>query len=338
MKFKELLLHGTWAFVDFLKASVRKCRFVCLLMVGFCLQGCVGFSSYDDLTVSIETLALFNQRRSADYKGEDWRGDWLFRRERLELIDTGLRKTKPDLIFFQELMARRGSPSDSDRNILMRGALQGYDWDYFPVRYWSDTQENEFHAVAFGLPIRSEEYTIELKRFWKLGADGGVTLSVIRLLGQRVLLFNTMAPSLMDDGRWYQDLDNALTEALKLKPTCLERVIIAGYLPLKFNSFWYNQFKSRFSLKDTAEGVCEVASDCYTASLDNEIFASASGNESPGQKDRILVHKNVRVFNSGAIFRSPKEVSDLKGKYGLKKIWPSLRYGWGALIQLPRCL
>jgi hypothetical protein len=97
------------------------------LSLSFWVNGCalLGIRSserYDERSFSILNLNLFNQRTPSTLSRKNWKGDWLFRRERLELIDEQLRISRPDIVVFQELLTRRGSPSESDINILNFGA------------------------------------------------------------------------------------------------------------------------------------------------------------------------------------------------------------------------
>lgn len=306
------------------------------------LSGCATwfatkFSSYDSRSISIETLSLFNQRENSNVSQKSWRGDWLFRRERLELADRELRSIRPDVMVFQQLMAKKGSPSDSDRNILGSGALSGYTWDVFRAREYEDTGEEQFNAVAIGLPVQLAP--IELKsRSWAVGLDGYVSVSVLQLEGDPILLFNVEMPTTDRNlGLWYQFLEEKMIEVLKSSPQfCLERMVVAGVLPQGFGTNSQG-FIEKLELRDVSEGMCEVASDCYTGTPLNELFMVTGGNQPPGQIDRIYVHQTAIVASSSVVFRNMESATRYGATYGLSRLWPSQRFGWGTSVRLAKC-
>ena len=93
-----------------------------------------------------------NQRVPSRLAKKAWKGDWIFRRDRLELVDQGLRNSKPDLLLLQEALARVGSAAESDLAILSAGAIADYDWRQLKVEEYPDTQEVESMAVAAAPP------------------------------------------------------------------------------------------------------------------------------------------------------------------------------------------
>ncbi len=317
-------------------------RALTLLFFLFGLSGCATwfvtkFSSYDSRSISFETLSLFNQRENSNVSQKSWRGDWLFRRERLELVDRELRSIRPDVMVFQQLMAKKGSPSDSDRNILGSGALGGYAWDVFRVREFEDTGEEQFNAVAIGLPVQLAP--IELKsRNWAVGLDGNVSVSVLRLENDPILLFNVEMPTNDRNlGLWYQFLEEKMIEVLKSSPQfCPERLVVAGVLPNGFGASGLS-FIEKLELRDVSEGMCEIASDCFTGTPLNELFMATSGNQPPGHMDRIFVHQTAIVASSSVVFRNMESAPRYGSVYGLSRLWPSQRFGWGTSVRLAKC-
>lgn len=317
-------------------------RALTLLPILLGLSGCATwfvtkFSSYDSRSISIETLSLFNQRENSNVSQKSWRGDWLFRRERLELVDRELRSIRPDVMVFQQLMTKKGSPSDSDRNILGSGSLGGYAWDVFRAREYEDTGEEHFNAVAVGLPVQLAP--IELKsRSWAVGLDGYVSVSVLQLEGDPILLFNVEMPTNDRNlGLWYQFLEEKIVEVLKSSTQfCPERLVIAGVLPSGFGTSGQG-YVEKLELRDVSEGMCEIASDCYTGTPLNELFMVTSGNQQPGHMDRIYVHRTAIIASSTVVFKNMEPATRYGANYGLSRLWPSQRFGWGSSVRLAKC-
>src|SRR5690606_23224324 len=93
-----------------------------VLLLAFSASSCVtgwfgGGSGFDSRPLSIQTLALYNQRTSSRLSKRAWKGDWIFRRDRLELIDGELRNVRPDILAMLEVMERKSNPSESDKGI-----------------------------------------------------------------------------------------------------------------------------------------------------------------------------------------------------------------------------
>ena len=135
------------------------------------ITGCQTFkgaqdAGFDQRFISIQSVSLFNQRSLSHASAEQWKGDWVFRRHRLDLIDKQLRFTRPDLVVFQELMERSGSYADSDRNILAEGALRNYEWDLNDLVDYEDTQEVQYHATAVALPLSFAMVPDDMKKFY----------------------------------------------------------------------------------------------------------------------------------------------------------------------------
>ncbi|RZA10050.1 MAG: hypothetical protein EOP10_35410 [Proteobacteria bacterium] len=137
----------------------QKLRIVLFLLPLWAQTSCALLSGseakeFDERSFSVLNLNLFNQRTPSSMSAKSWKGDWLFRRERLDLVDEQLRISRPDIVAFQEALTRQDSPSESDMNILSAGALEGYEWDASLVQTYRDTQEMQYHAVAVGLPVK----------------------------------------------------------------------------------------------------------------------------------------------------------------------------------------
>ncbi len=311
------------------------------------LNGCVAAwlglgSYYDDRTITVKTLNLFNQRQIGSNAKVAWQGDWILRRFRLGLIDAELRQSKPDIFIVQEMMEREQSPSEYDQSILNAGALFGYDWMTVPTNQYSDTGETELLGVAVGSPLKLGQFREDAgkqRTYWSIGNDGHVMLTAIEAEGQLISLFNVQMPQKSYENLlWYTFLRDVIVEHLRKNRACPKRVIVAGYLPGDPNAPRISDFLSSLALKDVSRGTCNIDSECFTATHDNQIFAAVADPSEPiAHVDRILVHEDVYIYASGIDFRSTDSNIPYAKQFGLAKLWPSKRFGWGATFRLPRC-
>ncbi|MDA9951302.1 hypothetical protein N9D31_01880 [Oligoflexaceae bacterium] len=296
-----------------------------------------GGASYDSKTVNVQTFNLFNQRDLSTVGSGNWRGDWFFRRQRLELIDKELRASKPDLLIYQETMDRLGSPSESDEAILSAGSLQGYQWRKTELKRFDDTDEVESMGVAAGLPLKMSEKT-DFRKSWVLGNDGFMIVDVVDLEDQPIIVFNVqMPPKIGRKYLWYTFIQERVSDFVASGNYCSKRVVIAGYMPTEQGAQRFQSFKESLQLKDSSEEFCNVASECYTATPENGLYLAATESVLSGQVDKILVHKTALVYSSSRNMTSSKEFSESQQTYGLKRIWASKRFGWTSSIRLPRC-
>lgn len=307
----------------------------------FCLGACslLGFQNYqryDSRTISILSFNLFDQRQSPESLQRSWRGDWLFRRERLELIDQSLRMSRPDLILFQDMLIKRGSLSDSDRNVLAHGALQGYEWLSVMSRFYDDTQEGSYHSVASSLPLR-------INRVYRghtapLGRTGFVSFALLELEGDAILVVNVEMPGdTVQADSWYEILLELVEQELKELNLCSGRLIVGGFLP--GNSSWpaYQNFLNKLELKDSSVGFCELVSDCLTADSSNEIYMLTSDGDIGGRLDRILLHRTSIVLSSHRSMLETASGTRYASQYQLNKLWPARRFAWQTTVRLPKC-
>jgi endonuclease/exonuclease/phosphatase family metal-dependent hydrolase len=307
------------------------------------LTGCVADAlmrplGTDSRFVTIQTVSLFNQRQESRFAKQKWRGDWLFRRARLDLIDRELRTAKPDIIVMQEVMSKIENPSESDRNILLAGAMREYDWHYRGIRDYEDSQESESMAVAVGLPLKIDRpATLSRREFWELGDDGFLVATEIDFEGRPLIIFNVQMPSAeVNRDIWYTFIGDRIHERLLEVKICSRRLVISGYLPGSLDSQRYRALRDRFELKDTSEGFCEQEGTCYTATPINEIFMGTVGDQRPARNDRILVHQDAFVRAVGVNFDKSVESEEAKS-YGIEKLWPTQRFGWYATLRFPAC-
>ncbi|MEZ4741486.1 MAG: hypothetical protein R3B45_03425 [Bdellovibrionota bacterium] len=314
------------------------CFIVCGLFVSCFSSLFTDGNHYDDRALTVQTLSLFNQRIPSRFSDLSWKGDWAFRRERLNLIDRGLRGIKPDLLIIQEAMSKKESPSDSDRNILLAGALRDYDWHLRVVREYGDTQEVEAMAVATSYPLKVDRArTLTQKELWDIGAGGFVTATAIDFDNYPILVFNVQMPvSSVNRELWYLFVRDKIKERIKEEGLCQKRIIVAGYLPDSNKSSKYRELLTALGLKDASSGFCELESSCYTSTPINEIFMATIGDERPSRSDRILVPTSTVVLSSSPNFREIGD-SEMVKKFGLTKLWGTQRYGWVANMRFARC-
>jgi hypothetical protein len=313
------------------------------LSLSFWVNGCalLGIRSserYDERSFSILNLNLFNQRTPSTLSRKNWKGDWLFRRERLELIDEQLRISRPDIVVFQELLTRRGSPSESDINILNFGALEGYEWDAEMVTFHKDTQEMQYQAVAVGLPVKLSASDRMTKKYWPIGIDGFMTYTLLELDQQPILLLNVSMPGgAQKVDHWYEFVEAELNGLLKELRICKQRLVISGYLPGGVIWPGFATFAEAFELKDTSAGFCEATSDCLTSSHQNDLFMATAQGQSPSHSERIMVHRDALVSFSNVVMNKMRDRTVYGEDYGLQRLWASRVYGWLANVRLQRC-
>jgi hypothetical protein len=316
-----------------------------LLVVILSLQACVTgsfseLSGFDERMITIQTASLFNQKITSRIGSVPWIGDWIFRRDRLVLIDAALRNVKPDIVILQEVMAKRGSSSESDRNILQAGALEDFGWREAEAWEYDDTQEIQSLAIAAApsFTFVDQDAGQPERDFWKIGNDGFLMASVLQVEGQPVLIFNVQMPlQLGQKYLWYTFLEERIAEWTKIAGTCRKRVIVAGYLPGDQDSKRFNDMTLRLELKDASTGFCQVASNCYTATSLNELFMATQGDEVPSQADRILLHQSAIVTASARNLTESEADVRWGRDFGLTRVWPTQRFGWVVNARLARC-
>ncbi len=310
----------------------------CLIQVS-CISFFIGGGeSYDSRPLTIQSLDLFDQRLNPRIRGASWKGDWIFRRERLDLIDGALKNVKPDIFIVQSLLEKRESPNDSDRNILSISSLEDYEWQYKKISEFDDTFEDKYLAVAAGLPLRiDKKKTLSEKELWEIG-DGFLALTVIEFEEQSLLVANVILPAneVMRPAA-YKKLGAIIEQRLKLNKICSRRLVIAGYIPEESGSIDYKILMQKFNLKDSSEGYCEVESKCYTATPINEIFMLSLGDQRPKRVDRILVPQSSIVYSSASNIKEPKRNHPYVKQFGIEHLWPSQRFGWVTNSRFARC-
>lgn len=318
------------------------------LMIAFTgvgiLNGCAWLmsqgSTYDQRPLTIQTLNLYNQRYKGRLTSKLWKGDWILRRHRLALIDLELRNIKPDLLMFQQSMARIGNRSESDKAILSAGALLDYEWQDQEVHRYEDTQEVEAMALALSPSFRVITQPDDQSKgeMWVLGHTGYLQHSVLSYEDQSVDVFNVhLDVPTGTEGVWLQFIEEKIKEKRARPNSCPKRLIIGGYLPVSDLSESFLKFLQENGLKDVAGGFCLEENRCYTSTPSNEIFLATKGDESPSRVDRILVNQNAVVYLSRRNFANSNSFDEYVKGFGIEALWASQRFGWVTQLRLPRC-
>ncbi len=293
--------------------------------------------TYGERVLTIASIDLFSQQEQPR-TGKSWSGDWQFRRDRLDLIDATLRDVRPDIVVMQNSMRRAGSVSESDELILKSGALNRYDWKDFTVETLPESGEDRLLAIAVAKPLFHQKLSENARNYTRFGVDGHMVHVPVDVDGRTIIVFNVQMPSKIEQsGLWYSLIEERIKEATKEFNSCIERVVVAGYLPFEQESRRFKDFLTGLGLKDTGSGYCQSAERCNTASPQNGIFLGTRGDESASQVDRIMTHQTSIVYGAGANFTRTMESSDYRESYGLSRVWPSQRYGWVARVRIPNC-
>ena len=311
-----------------------------ILYLGLLSSACITSGGYDSQPLTVNTLSLFNQRIKSNRSKHNWTGDWVFRRDRLGLIDQELRSSKSDIFVFQEMMSRIGSPSESDAYILTAGSLTGYHFEQVPIQKYSDTREEESLAVGYSLPVRKSSLPSKsTRKAWMIANQGYMTATLLEYEGEPLPVFNVHMPvTANDENLWYRFVQERIFGFLRENRLCIDRIIVAGFIPAHVGSNRYEDFLKALQLKDVAAGECDIESQCITSSTDNELFVlTMKGQGQPERVDRILVSTNSLVYASRRTFTKPGEVSAYSKRYGVNKLFATRRYGWSASVRFPQC-
>ncbi|MCX6109411.1 MAG: hypothetical protein NTZ90_07390 [Proteobacteria bacterium] len=294
--------------------------------------------TYDTRPLAIETIGLFNQRAPSRLSAKNWKGDWIFRRDRLAMIDQDLRETKPDLLILQEAMQRIGNTAESDKSILQAGALAAYDWRQQQVQEYADTQETEQAAVAAGFPLKFLPSGDGKRETWAMGSGGYAMLATIDYEDQPIVVLNVQLPETGPGSLiWYGFLRERLTAKLVQDHLCAKRLIIAGLLPGDDSNERFAEFMQVLQLKDSSQGFCQQAGHCFTATPVNDLFMATVGEETPTRVDKILVHRSANVYSSSRAFEDFANHNQYGLEFGLERLWPTKRFGWRSQVRLGRC-
>lgn len=293
--------------------------------------------SATDSPIIISTLDLFSQAEAG--KGsKSWQGDWEFRRDRLDVIDNGLRDIRPDIAIFQNSLNRIGSTSESDKIILSAGGLARYEWHDAVIDTLKESGEERSLAIAVARPFLIDTTPTEDRNYWQMGADGHLAFFTLNSGAEPILIADVLMPSRRDQvGLWYSFVQERIQERIKQRKACLNRIIVAGYLPIDQDNRRAREFMDILRLKDSATGFCQNAERCQTATVNNEMFSLTRSDEGGGQVDRILVNMTANVVSAGLAFTRSVESTQYKDIYNLSRIWVGPRFGWMTRVKIAQC-
>lgn len=268
----------------------------------------------------VQFVSLFNQI-SKPSSQHSWVGDWIFRRERLELIDKQFYKDQPDVIIFQQLMER--GKNDSDKAILGLHSLVNFKWTLAKVAEHEYTGESEYAGIAVGNiqgVSGSELVTREVIR----KENYIVFLHKVNQISSKLYIFNIVGLSFISSS----EMISIVSEIKKLVKTlkCPKRTIVVGSFsnlkPVTFENYFLPEFKDGF------KGFCNTENFCYTSSSRNEIFMSIMGEVSPRRTEFIWINSSQKVAFGETNMDTPSKVkSKYYMRYGLEWLWPTERFG-----------
>lgn len=287
---------------------------------------------FDRHEIKTQFLSLFNQRITPPHSHGNWTGDWLYRRERLTLIDYELTELRPTLVIFQELLERLGNPYESDKAILSASSLKGFNWILSPVETYNDSGEVESLALAANLPI---ELIKDNKTLWRIGSHV-IVLKKMQLEKQAFYVINLKmaSPILSAD---LNEIAESINTRLNEEKACRNRIILGAYIPSD-DSEKIDKFLNILDLKDVSKNFCNIENECFTSTPRNESFFITYGEQQASRTDYIFVSKPTKISVSKRNMNEPKQIETLHyKKFGLTASWPSFRFGWFANLRLAKC-
>ncbi len=296
-------------------------------------------TGYDNRTIVVHTFNLFNQKKLAPGATIAWSGDWIFRRDRLELIDEYFRAHRGDLVLFQQLMRKAQGEVEWDQTILAAGSFSEFDWRTEEVATWADSSESESLAIAATSALRLRpRQPGEAPSSWNVGSDGFLQAASVEVGGEPVAVFNLQMPSGIErDPIWFAFVEERVREWIRGQGICPRRVIAGGFIPADVEVATFNRFMSSLGLKDSSDGFCDSVVKCQTADPANEIYRLAGDGDVASQADRILVSKSAVVYSSARTHDGSKPAPSYEAGMGLVRLWPSIRAGWETSVRLESC-
>ena len=303
----------------------------------FSLASCQTYTQWFGPPFIVQTLPLFNQRTDVvSGTKKSWKGDWIFRRKRLNLVDEEINKKSPNIVFFQELM-KKNNKSDSDSIILEYSSLAYHKPFTFSYQKYEETGEEEFAATY----VRMGNYSVDADDQYvleKLKQGGYFVFQKILLDQVPFYLINVK----MGDGpvaEGFLELQEKIKKHLDGVKKCYNQILVAGHFKGQTNHPSFIRFLKTFDLVDSAWDFCEMNKNCYTESQSNPILNSSTVENKIYRSERILTHKTSKIDQSEIAFeKEEKTLNNLKKEYHLNTITPSIRYGWQAKISFGICL
>ena len=288
---------------------------------------------FDFRKLKIQMVSLFNQHTNPQNSHKTWRGDWLFRRERLAVMDRELSDLKPDLAIFQNMMRRDSNPFESDEGILSAGALRGYRWSVSKVFDHTDTGEEESLGLAFSssfeIPEESTQNSVVIE-------GTALALQTLKLEHQAILIANIDLADKTTE-KSFEKIIEEIKKKINTDHICPQRIIFAIHSSRELEDRVL-QLADKFSLQDSAKGFCNTEADCFTAGPANKIYNLVYGETLAQRVDFLFVPAKTFISKSERNMTEPRQ-SDFGyfKQFGLEALWPSDRYGWRTDLTLARC-
>lgn len=316
------------------------------LLCSWCgLSGCVSLGlqeNYDSRPLRFGMIDLYSQmERHIDPGVPSWTGDWIFRRERLELVDQSLQIAKPDMLFLQNVMQRGASAYDSDQAILGAGALNEYQWQSHVTREHTLAGETARVAVACAAPMRVDPFFSTRSGYWSLGADGYLFASTVIFEGLEIpVMLLRVSPGMAMQNLWYFYAYRYIRDFIEKHHLCSKRLVISGEFWGSYGQSDYQILLDLLQLKDTSISFCSDMTKCLTADPDNAMYQGIQDVPEAARNLRILVHHSAQVFDAKRTLhdeRKPSRQQFKEGFYGIHPLEPAPYYGWEASVRFPRC-
>lgn len=316
--------------------SPKTAHFLLWILV-FLNGGCTSFFgsssyNYDSHKFKIQFVSLFNQRESPKTSTVSWKGDWIFRRERLSLVDKALGDLKPDLIIFQEALSHDFNSFESDQGILSAGVLKGYKWRNARVKEHEDTGEFEFHSLAFSPPIgvvNQDDNVFVI-------ASSYLSIEILKLENWSFMIAN-MKLDLSTTDSHINEFIKEIKKKQDSEKVCDKRLIVAVSAPPEIQDKLI-RLTQMLGVQDATKDFCELESKCFTASPTNEIFALTKGAFQPSRMDFLFVPPDNKVFAGEVSFTEGIALkSGYYRRFGLKNLWPTQRFGIRVDMNLVKC-
>lgn len=344
----ELILVWRYSIVDleFMSEGFYLAKFIfrtqlhLILVLNF-VQSCALFRDYDRESFTVQTINLFDQdlEVETDEGRISLKGDWLFRRDRLELLDRQLSEKKANLLFFQNAMQRLGNWTDFDLEILKAGVFGGYG--FLSAKIAEDEQTFETQLVGWGFdPSFVVDSSQDIKVVKKV--NSGFASAVLNFYGNKILLINvfTQKVSLKIDS--YSELARFIESELNVKKICSDRLIVSGALDeIDSKGASIQLLGDQFDLVDVGLKRCPDekthTSECQSVASDNRLAQGQTGMNFL-RNERILLPSSSRVSDLGRVVVQ-KSVNQSKyiQKFFAEDIYPIQQSGWMASARLIQC-
>lgn len=308
---------------------------------------------------------MFSQRIPNKRLGEngiDWRGDWLFRRERLKLLDSLFYSRLSNIIFLQGVLEKKGDPNDQDLKVLTAGALRDYRWESQVFQFYEDTWEEESLALGVSFPLKLKETAenensenIDEKErtladrlilepefaiyYVKVDYDGEDLLLVnIKFRPEMAEKYLDSYSTYIDKNKIYSKVVASLKSIISKSKVCDKRIIVAGYMPNALQNLEFLTSLAELGLKSTHEIYCPILSECFTQKIDNQIFSKSTLEKNEQLSDLILVpvDANVHLAMRG---NTEAAISSIytNQSYEITKIPASIRDAWISRVEIKSC-